>query len=625
MLKTLGRNKDQNKKLKDQNKKLKEIYNLEVYGVDNPNQIKVKQSLWPLPKKIKKGSNTLKLPSSIKIICSADENCHIWEIADLISNMIFNKPCQNNGFPIKINFSKSYNIPKKGIDESYTLSVSDKQAIITAQNSIGASYGLMTFANLVELNTDNDSHNYIPNIPWDISDSPRFGWRGVMIDTARNYIPFSYLLKLLDGLFMNKMNVLHWHIVDAQSFPLLLENIPELAQNSAYSNKKMYNKNQIQQLIKKAATRGIRVICEIDMPGHSTSWGETFPDIMLCKPSNSMYNQAPWALEPPSGALNSNNSKTYEVVKNILTNVVKYFPDEYIHVGGDEVSPECWGGKNDLDVAPLMVNFVSKVHKIVEDLGKKPMNWEETARKYPGMENKINKQNTIINAWQMDPLPILKKNWNIIDTPTDWYLDCGGGNWVTGSTSWCAPYKTWFNVYNHDPHLYFNKNTSQTEKIPNEYLNQILGGTACLWTEEVDFANFFVKLFPRLSAIAERLWSPADTAGGVSMFENGIIKQGFDMSKPNSLIFTVLNRLRWSRNRLVRHGIKANILQPEYCYNNPDYCNRYCFAAGVCPCTNQTYLKCPSYVDGGNVKIGDKGKNGKIECQCSKSYPGQKK
>jgi hexosaminidase len=636
------------KKPTPENKKYKQLltnYNFEKYGTSDPKQITVKQSLWPMPNKFSKGSKLLSLPSTMHVICSKPKSSHIYEIANMACKMMFDQEMKfdstsSSSFPVEITFTTEIGIPRQNIDESYTLNVTETGASITAPTSVGATYGLMTLVHLVEItSSERGVVRSIPNVPWNITDSPRFGHRGLMIDTARNFIPFHYLMQLLDALCMVKMNVLHWHVVDAQSFPLLLDDVPELAEKGAYSKEKMYNKSQVTQLVNAAAVRGIRVICEIDMPGHSTSWGASHPKIMLCKPSESGYNQAPWALEPPSGALDPNNENTYTLIEKILTNVVKYFPDEYIHVGGDEVSAECWGGKSDLDVAPLMQKFVSRVHGYVKTLGKKPMKWEETAVNYniPAKGNNaekpmpIDKKDTIINSWRMEPMTLLQNNYNIVDTPTKWYLDCGGGNWVTGGHSWCFPFKTWFNVYNHDPHQYVTewdyslgyavpKNTAE---IPTNYKNQVLGGTVCLWAEEVDFSNWFTKLFPRVSAVAERLWSPQDTAGGVSKYSNGTIISGFDMSKPGSPIFTVLNRLRWHRQRLVRYGIRANALQPEYCYNNSDYCDRYCFAAGVCPCaSDQSKIYCPAYHKNGGVP-GVKDSSGRMECHCLEKYPGQ--
>ena len=160
-----------------------------------------------------------------------------------------------------------------GMDESYTLTVSATNGChIEAVTFVGAMYGMETLSQLVLSDagalTNSQVTYFIPNSPWEIQDAPRFQWRGLMVDTARHFLPVNALLRQLDGMAFSKMNVFHWHLSDAQSFPFASEVHPNITVG-AFSARAVYLPTDIAAVVEYARLRGINVVVETDMPGHS--------------------------------------------------------------------------------------------------------------------------------------------------------------------------------------------------------------------------------------------------------------------------------------------------------------------------------------------------------------------
>jgi len=193
---------------------------------------------------------------------------------------------------------------------------------------------------------------------------------------------------------------------------------------------------------------------------------------------------------------------------------------------------------NSLTDKDLLQNFENQEHTIVNNLKKTPMNWEEVVLDF-GLTIATN---TLIQAWKGSSSvgSVAQRGYKVIASPyTEWYLDCGTGDWIGGGTSWCDPYKTWQTVYDYEP----------TSGVNQQYVANVLGGETCAWSETIDGSNLDTKLWPRSGAAAERLWSPA---GGHSS--------------------NALNRIAWYRQLLRRRGIAAKPVQPEYCLLNPGHC-----------------------------------------------------
>lgn len=256
---------------------------------------------------------------------------------------------------IRLTILQSVEYPHCDTDESYSISVPSCDQVascemrceihIVAPTAVGAARAAETLLQLIRRLDPADHEGsdagqlVIFEAPWLIEDRPRFSHRGLMIDSSRNFLPVPALLQTIDAMAMSKFNVLHWHIVDAPSFPLRLPSAPRLAQLGAYSSAHTYSPEDIRHVISFAAVRGIRVVPEIDMPGHSYSWSHSHPHLVACAAAQ------PWeeyCAEPPCGQLDPTLNETFELIATVIEDVARLFPDNLIHLGGDEVNFKCW-------------------------------------------------------------------------------------------------------------------------------------------------------------------------------------------------------------------------------------------------------------------------------------------
>ena len=222
-----------------------------------------------------------------------------------------------------------------GVDERYSLTVETTVGFgsmgrLHAATVWGALHGLETFSQLT-IRTVGDGTTVTINSSYVlIEDAPRFPWRGIMIDTARHWHPISSIHAMIDSLSFNRMNVLHWHITDAQSFPLKTKAFSKLA-DGAYGgagSTLTYDAADVKGIVAYAKDRGVRVVPEIDNPGHSASWLVGYPEIGVPTPDG--Y----WSLLDPT------NEQTYALLEGLFTELAAMFEDEYVHVGCDEVDFE---------------------------------------------------------------------------------------------------------------------------------------------------------------------------------------------------------------------------------------------------------------------------------------------
>jgi len=225
------------------------------------------------------------------------------------------------------------------------------------------------------------------------------------------------------------------------------------------------------------------------------------------------------------------------------------FNDSFFHLGSDEINAECW--TSDASVAaymkahdlttvnPMLQMFEDKAHVPLKTAGKTILHWQEVITQW---DLKM-PSDAIIQVWLSEDeiKTIVNKGFRVIDSDyTSLYLDCGTGNWLNGGKSWCDPYKTWNLIYNHEP----------TAGLTPDEASLVIGAEACVWSEITDDSNIDQKLWPRASALGERLWSPLS-----------VLKES-----------EALPRIIQHRELLVRRGIKATPVQPEWCGLNPGSC-----------------------------------------------------
>ncbi|KAK2505100.1 hypothetical protein MC885_004392 [Smutsia gigantea] len=325
-----------------------------------------------------------------------------------------------------------------------------------------------------------------------ITDSPRFPHRGILIDTGRHFLSVKTILKTLDAMAFNKFNVLHWHIVDDQSFPYQSIIFPGLSNEGSYSLAHVYTPNDVNTVIEYARLWGIRVIPEFDTPGHSQSWGKGQKDLLT--PCYSQHVPT-GTFGPINPILNSTYSFLYQFFKEISM----VFPDQFIHLGGDEVEFDCWKSNPDIqdfmkqkgfyqDFSKLESFYIQKLLNITSTTKKGSIVWQEV------FDDKVKlPAGTTVQVWKGQKYRDELHNVTTAGFPVllsaPWYLD------------WISYGQDWRKYYEVEP-LDFDGSTEQKKLV--------MGGEACLWGEYVDSTNLTPRLWPRASAVGERLWSPKE-------------------------------------------------------------------------------------------------------------------
>ncbi|EFP91266.2 uncharacterized protein PGTG_17123 [Puccinia graminis f. sp. tritici CRL 75-36-700-3] len=464
--------------------------------------------------------------------------------------------------------------PLKARDEAYEIKIQatdhtqqDYTALLSANSALGLLRGLQTFSQLVytlnpppstketktqKLSGGNEEQavRYIQG-PLHIKDQPAFPYRGLLLDTSRNYYSIDSLKKTIKTMSAAKLNILHWHIVDSQSWPLQIPFHPQLADNGAYSEHETYSVEEIIELTHFANARGVEILLEIDTPGHTAIIGESFPELIACK------NKAPWsnyAAEPPAGQLRIADDRALALVNEIFDLLTTQIPGTLFSSGGDEVNKKCYEedgptqaslrAKNE-NLSEALTKFVMKTHETIRRSGKVPVVWEELV-----LDEAIPLavDQTLVTVWRNSSMvqKVVQKGYSIIHGASDYsYLDCGLGGWLGNSingTSWCDPFKTWQKIYSFDPY----KNVEQHRH------KQVLGGQALLWSEQTDEQNMDGIIWPRALSTAEVYWTGNQHARSVS---------------------EALPRMHDMRYRLVQRGVRAAPLQPHWCALRPGQCD----------------------------------------------------
>eukprot|EP01132_Coremiostelium_polycephalum_P005321 gene5321-6627_t len=243
-----------------------------------------------------------------------------------------------------------------GVNEGYEILADQNSITIKCHSYFGVLHAIKTILQMSYVDSlDNYRHSAcLPFLPLHIIDKPRFKYRGLLIDTGRYYYPVDYIKSIIRGICLLKMNAIHWHITDDQSFPLEVFQFPELHKKGGshlgyiHNNIKLpkntyYTQNEIKDIVKYAHDRGIRIIPEVDMPGHTRSWGIGYPELNPNCPNFKSQSFNLFNLEySMSIPLDISNDLTLKVVRAVIETLVSLFPDPFIHLGGDEVVMNCW-------------------------------------------------------------------------------------------------------------------------------------------------------------------------------------------------------------------------------------------------------------------------------------------
>lgn len=374
-------------------------------------------------------------------------------------------------------------------NESYTLDVQPGRADLRAATTVGVIRGLETFLQLIESDA---SGFYLPAVH--IEDAPRFPWRGLLVDAGRHFMPVPVIERTLDGMAAVKLNVLHWHLSEDQGFRVESRRYPRLQELG--SDSLFYTQEQIRHVVAYARDRGIRVVPEFDMPGHSQAWFVGYPQYSA--------GPGPFSIERSFGVFDPVFDPTREAVYRFLDRFIgemaPLFPDAYWHVGGDEVNGVQWNANAAIAVFKqrhslanndaLQAYFNQRLLAILTKHGKRMEGWDEIF--HPDLPASV-----MIQSWRgADALNRAAKQGYSGILSSGYYLD-------HQST---AEYH-----YAQDPIPASSDLTPEQQRL-------VLGGEACMWAEHVTPETVDSRIWPRAAAVAERLWSPREVTDVGDMY-----------------------------------------------------------------------------------------------------------
>lgn len=480
-----------------------------------------------------------------------------------------------------------------GVNESYQLDVNQTAITISSPTVWGALHALSTLEQLVEW--DKSTQRIFFEREVSIKDSPNYPYRGVMIDTARNFYTVQALMRQIDAMSLCKLNVFHWHIVDSQSWPVHMRVYPDMVLD-AYSPAEVYSLDDVRNVVQYGMMRGVRVIPELDMPAHSSSgWRRVNTEIIACADSFWAGYGDNWNLhtsvQPTPGHLDIMHPSTLPVVQRVYEELSSVFNDNFFHIGMDEIVPNCynysqhvtdWFAENRTRTySDLVQVWVDKMFPMFLNNrpNRKLIMWEDAVLSKESGVHHLPSSSVILQSWKggKDNIrELLRRGYDIIATPSDFfYLDCGGSGFLTNDPryneqndpspgkpsfnhggdggSWCAPYKTWQRIYDYD----FSYSTAGHPL--NYNLSQVLGASVALWSEQSDDNVVDAKIWPRAAALGELLWS-------------GNRELGASHKRTAEFAYRIAN----FRERLViTRGIRAEVLMPRDCVLRPHTCDYY--------------------------------------------------
>lgn len=428
--------------------------------------------------------------------------------------------------------------------EGYHLTVATKNITIEANSAAGLFYGVQTMLQLFP--KEIESSTLVKNVSWkapcvDISDQPRFGWRGLMFDVSRHFFTKADVKQFIDAMVRYKYNLLHLHLTDDEGWRIEIKGLPKLTEVGAWNVKRVgyfgtfakpdpgeprdfggfYTQDDIRELVQYAKERFVNILPEIDVPGHSLAAIVSYPELS-CTPEANTYQVRSgevimdWSKGAPPIALVDNtlcpaNEKVYEFLDKVMTQVAALFPFEYIHVGGDECPKNYWE-KNDAikglmqreglqTMEEVQSYFEKRLEKIVESKGKKFMGWDEI------LEGGL-APSAAVMSWRgmKGGIEAAKMKHDVVMSPTTYaYIDYMQGD----------PFV--------EPRIYASLRLNKSyefEPVPDGVDAQyIKGGQANLWTEQVyNMRHAEYMVWPRGMAIAESVWSPKEKKNWETFF-----------------------------------------------------------------------------------------------------------
>ena len=480
----------------------------------------------PKPLEMKLNQGAFRFTKDTKLVAANDQT----QVFEVLQNKFVSAAGWNLGV---VNTAPSSNFVQLSTDvslpeEAYNLKVTENQVIIYASGHNGFLYGLETIRQLLPVSIE--SKNVVSNMNWDIpnveiKDSPRFKWRGFMLDVSRHFFDKDYVMETIDQLALLKMNTLHLHLVDDQGwrieikkYPKLTEvggfrvdqedkpwnarPTPELGKETTYGG--FYTQEDIKEIVAYAESRGITVVPEIEMPAHVMSAIAAYPELSCFQKPIMVPSGGVW---PITEIYCPGKETTFEFLENVLLEVMELFPSRYIHVGGDEATKTNWEKCTDCKkriqeegletVEELQSYFIRRMERFLSSKGRTLLGWDEI------LEGGLAPGATVM-SWRgvKGGLEASEAGHDVVMTPNSHcYFDYYQGDQDAEPLAWGGNLPL-SKVYQFDPVV---------EGMSEEQAKHVLGGQANLWTEYVPTkAQAEYMTYPRLAALAEAVWSSKD-------------------------------------------------------------------------------------------------------------------
>lgn len=480
------------------------------------------QTIIPLPQQIQTESGNFTLSPKTVLIVGNDEE-------DNSINFLNAYLKQYYGFGLKkvakakSNFIKltTPTFVKQPDDiEGYNLQISNNSISIVGNSKAGTFYGIQTLIQLLSTQKNKNNHYKIDNVK--ITDAPRFAYRGLHLDCSRHFFNIDYIKKYIDFIALHKLNTFHWHLTDDQGWRLEIKKYPKLTtigsirkgtiigrypgtgfDSTQYGG--FYTQEQAKEIVAYAAARFITVIPEIEMPGHSMSALAAYPQLGT-EPEIGYTVSTTWGINDKFNNVLNPTDFTFNFYNDILDEVMEIFPSTYIHIGGDECSKRWWKesaavqkfmkDNNIADEHALQSYFIQRIEKHINSKGRKMMGWDEI------LEGGL-APNATVMSWRGEKggIDAAKQKHAVVMTPGGWcYFDHKQTEKEDSVT--IGGYSTTQKVYNYEP---------IPKELNSEEQKFVLGAQANMWTEYMsNTRKVEYMLFPRLSALAEVLWTEKD-------------------------------------------------------------------------------------------------------------------
>ena len=438
--------------------------------------------------------------------------------ADLVDHLFpgegLVRPPEEGGFPVALTLGGDH------APEAYLIRIEADAATVEASTATGLLYGLITLAQMARGARRAPERFHFP-ASGIIADAPAYGWRGTHWDVARRFYASGEVAQFLRILAWNKLNRFHWHLSEDEAWRVEIDAYPELVKTAAWRGYGQtlppflgsgperaggyYSKAAVRRLVGLGQSLGIEIVPEIDLPGHCHALLAVMPHLRDPE-ENGLYHSIQAF---PNNCLNPALPEVQTVVETILGELCDLFPSRYFHIGGDEVPSEAWASspraqallkhKGGGGVSVLQADFLRRIQAFLTGRGKIAGAWEEAAH-----GGGIDKQDCYLVGWQTVKASrtMAAEGYDVVVAPAQaFYLDMANGpDWAEPGAAW-AGWSSPEMTYAFDPSAGWNEDEKQ----------RLQGVQACIWSEPMTERGAFQRLvFPRLSAIAETGWTPAE-------------------------------------------------------------------------------------------------------------------